>query len=65
MKPSLDLFGELVFAFGYRQRLVMVTSINFGDLRVHGRRLLVIRQPLAQWRRLRRANSGQCLVSLC
>ncbi len=37
MKPSLDLFGQLVFTLGYGQRLVMVTSINLGDLGVDGR----------------------------
>jgi hypothetical protein len=37
MKPSLDLFGQLVFTLGYGQRLVMVTSINIGDLGVDGR----------------------------
>jgi hypothetical protein len=37
MKAGLDLFSQLVFTLGYRQRLVMVTSINLGDLGVHGR----------------------------
>jgi hypothetical protein len=64
VNPSLDLFGELAFALGYSQRLVMVTSINFGDLGIRGRRLLVIRQPFTQRRCLRRANIGDRFMRL-
>src|SRR5262245_26387683 len=52
--PGLDLLRELAVLLGYGQCLVMVTPIDLGDLRIPGRGLLVVRQPVRERRVLTR-----------